>query len=103
MRRHRINLFMLDIFRLRVFFRTSSKAGASGSKVGSQDEVVLMADEGPRVEIGSGGRFARHKVDVSRVVGPSLLEAGAEVVASVRFARGANAWLRGPLALLIAN
>lgn len=52
-----------------------------------QERVVAR----PRVEIGSGGRFARHKVDVSRVVGPLLLGAGVEVVASMRFARGANA------------
>ena len=44
------------------------------------------------------GRLAQHEVDVSRGVGPLLLEAGVEVVASVRFARGANAWLRWPLA-----
>ena len=44
------------------------------------------------------GRLAQHEVDVSRVVGPLLLEAGVEVVASVRFARGANVWLRWPLA-----
>lgn len=49
------------------------------------------------------GRLAQHEVDVSRVVGLLLLEAGVEVVASVRFARGANAWLRWPVALLIAN
>lgn len=50
-----------------------------------------MADEGPRVEMGSGGRLAQHEVDVLRVVGPLLLETGVEVVASMRFARGANA------------
>ena len=45
----------------------------------------------PTVEMGSGGRLAQHEVDVSRVVGPLLLETGVEVVASMRFARGANA------------
>ena len=56
---------------------------------------VLAADLKPRH---AAGRLAQHEVDVSRVVGPLLLEAGVEVVASVRFARGANVWLRWPLA-----
>ena len=43
-------------------------------------------------------RLAQREVDASRVVGSLLLEAGVGVVASVRFARGANAWLRWPLA-----
>ena len=49
------------------------------------------------------GRLAQHEVDVSRVVGPLLLEAGVEVVASVRFcARGQCVASLAPRAL-IAN
>ncbi len=47
-----------------------------GVHIGAQDEVVLMVDEESQVEIGLRGRLAQHEIDVSRVVGPLLLEAG---------------------------
>ena len=64
-----------------------------GVYIGAQDEVVLMADERPQVEIGLRGRLAQHEVDISRVVGPLLLEAGVEVVEAVEKALEAKGLL----------
>ena len=67
-----------------------------GVYIGAQDEVVLMADERPQVEIGLRGRLAQHEVDVSRVVCPLLLEAGVEVVEAVEKALEAKGLLPVP-------
>lgn len=67
-----------------------------GVHIGAQDEVVLMADERPQVEIGPRGRLAQHEIDVSRVETPLLLEAGIEVVEAVEKTFEAKGLLQVP-------
>ena len=55
-----------------------------------------MADEGPQVKIGPRGGLAQHEIDVSRVVGPLLLEVGIKVIEAVEKAFEAKSLLPVP-------